>query len=197
MPLIACPDCEKHVSDSAPSCIHCGLPLRSGTEVAAETAPQRVVPIGAIALQQSAYSCPKCGSEDTKKLSVLWRDGVQSINTRTAGVGVAGGRLGVGVAATQGIAQSASSQIAAPPTPKEVKGLGWAVLFGFIAFTSITQLSVGGFIFAAIFAWLSYSAFKRWTALGEYNKNVHPGLLREWESTYRCGRCENMYVLGE
>lgn len=29
MALIKCPDCNKEVSDAAPSCIHCGRPLKA------------------------------------------------------------------------------------------------------------------------------------------------------------------------
>lgn len=29
MPLLSCPDCNKDVSDSAPSCPHCGRPMKN------------------------------------------------------------------------------------------------------------------------------------------------------------------------
>lgn len=32
MPLITCPDCEKQISDAAPSCIHCGRPTEAGLQ---------------------------------------------------------------------------------------------------------------------------------------------------------------------
>lgn len=196
MPLVACPDCEKHVSDAAPSCIHCGRPLRTGTEVAAQTAPQRVVNIGSIAVQQSAYSCPRCGSEDTKKLSVLWRDGVQSINTTTTGVGLAGGHVGVGAARTQGVAQSTSSAIAAPPPRQEEKGMGAAILLAVVAFFAFITFSFGGFMIALIAGAFAGVSLNTWKGAVEYNRTVHPGLMSRWEGSYRCGRCENMYVLG-
>ena len=196
MPLVACPDCEKHVSDAAPACIHCGRPLRTGTEVAAQTAPQRVVNIGAIAMQQSAYSCPRCGSEDTKKLSVLWRDGVQSINTTTAGVGIAGGHVGVGAARTQGIAQSSSSAIAAPPPRQEEKGMGAFIVLAAVACLAFFSFSAGGIMIALMAGGCAYLSFNTWKKAVDYNRDVHPGLMSRWEGSYRCSRCENMYVLG-
>jgi hypothetical protein len=32
MPLVKCPDCGNQISDSAPSCIHCGRPMRESKE---------------------------------------------------------------------------------------------------------------------------------------------------------------------
>lgn len=39
MPLIACPDCQTHVSDAAPACPRCGRPI------AAQWQQQRPVPV--------------------------------------------------------------------------------------------------------------------------------------------------------
>jgi uncharacterized membrane protein YvbJ len=37
MPLITCPDCQKEVSDSAPTCIHCGRVNRQVNKKSQET----------------------------------------------------------------------------------------------------------------------------------------------------------------
>lgn len=38
MPLIACPDCRREISDAAPACPHCGRPALQQTQ-SAESAP--------------------------------------------------------------------------------------------------------------------------------------------------------------
>jgi len=50
MPLKACPDCSKDVSDAAPACPHCGRPLISTVETAI-----------------MGIRCPNCWSCDYKK----------------------------------------------------------------------------------------------------------------------------------
>ena len=39
MPLIICPDCSKQISDQAPTCIHCGCPIRSSAGPALSAQP--------------------------------------------------------------------------------------------------------------------------------------------------------------
>jgi hypothetical protein len=194
MPLITCPDCEKSVSDSSANCIHCGCPLGG---VATEAKP--TVQVAAIAAAPSAYACPKCGSEETKKLSVIWRDGVQAINTGTVGVAV-GLDMSVAVAGarTQGTAQNASSMIAAPPKKQDEKGIGTMFAFTLVALFGLLILpaSWGGLVILLIGVGVVYGAYQSRKAKIEFNRTKHPELMRAWEHSYRCGRCENMYTVG-
>jgi hypothetical protein len=193
MPLLACPDCEKPVSDTSASCIHCGRPM--SVAVAAPAAPTSV-PVTMIASAPSAYACPKCGSEDTKKLSVIWRDGVQAINTGTVGVAVGLDRsVAIAGARTQGTAQNASSMIAAPPKKQEQKGIGAAVVFTLVALFGLLLFSWGGLLIAVIAGGVVYASIKSYRAKVEFNRTQHPLLMQQWESSYRCGRCENVYSL--
>jgi len=48
MALIECPDCQKEVSDSAPSCPNCGAPISQGAE-------------------SNRRMCKKCGRETIHK----------------------------------------------------------------------------------------------------------------------------------
>lgn len=45
MPLIACPDCKKEISDTAENCLHCGRPM------------------------STAIKCPNCKSTNVEKIS--------------------------------------------------------------------------------------------------------------------------------
>lgn len=57
MPLIVCPDCGGNVSSEAPTCPHCGRPVK---QVSA-TAPA----------VSSARSCPHCGAHAVGKVRGL------------------------------------------------------------------------------------------------------------------------------
>ena len=59
MPLIACPDCGRQISDAAPVCIGCGRPMDGR---GARGAPAAVHAIPA-SVPRSGYGCPKCGGE--------------------------------------------------------------------------------------------------------------------------------------
>ncbi len=64
MPLITCPDCEKQISDIAPSCIHCGRPMKDSASVPKLNAALTLVP------------CPKCHSTDiTDNLAKVVQEG--------------------------------------------------------------------------------------------------------------------------
>jgi len=196
MPLITCPDCEKSVSDNASNCIHCGRPMTGGTAVMTEPAPIASVAVPAMVSAPSPYACPKCSSEDTKKLSVIWRDGVQAINATTAGVAVGLNRsIAVGAARTQGTAQNASSAIASPPKKQEEKGIGAAFVFTFVALFGLLLFSWGGLAIALIAGGVVYASIKGWRAKREFNRTMHPQLMQTWENTYRCSRCETVYEL--
>ncbi|MDO8610102.1 MAG: zinc-ribbon domain-containing protein [bacterium] len=58
MALIKCPDCQKMISDSAETCIHCGRPSTSGkTDFNA-----RLAEIGHKSIVTHIPKCPTCGS---------------------------------------------------------------------------------------------------------------------------------------
>ena len=67
----------------------------------------------------SHLDCTACQSRQTKRLSVVYEQGLSNINTasNTGGMGLGFGGLGVGIARsrTRGVSQTALSQKAAPP----------------------------------------------------------------------------------
>jgi DNA-directed RNA polymerase subunit RPC12/RpoP len=64
MPLIDCPDCAKKISDAAPSCIHCGRPMKDHAAAQKLSAALTLAP------------CPKCGSTNVKdKLAEVVQEG--------------------------------------------------------------------------------------------------------------------------
>lgn len=64
MPLINCPDCENKISDSAPTCIHCGRPMKEPAAAPKLNAALTLAP------------CPKCKSTNvTDRLAEVVQEG--------------------------------------------------------------------------------------------------------------------------
>lgn len=132
--------------------------------------------------------CPDCGSENTRKLQVIYEDGTNQINTtsHTAGAGI-GGALGIGGASTKtsGVSQSTLAKKLAPPFRKSMK---WPVIFillglvlaSFKAYEiAVILIAVGG-----IQIYLK----------AKYNKNEWPELYKNWSMSWHCDKCGKVYA---
>ena len=136
--------------------------------------------------------CPKCSSDNTQRLEVVYESGTQQIRTMSNTVG-GGGAYGGGpfggaaVTSTSGTQQTASAQKAAPPTKKSYIG---PVLLSVISFPVLFNPSVEYFVFAAactaLAVWL-------WRRASDYNTNVWPGLKKLWLESWMCNKCGNIY----
>lgn len=137
-------------------------------------------------------NCPSCSSEATQKLSLVYEGGYSDINTTSSsvGLGLAGGRLGVGAGKTRttGVSQTAASQKAAPPAKKAyVKPLLW--IFGGFILASVfvpkatilwNLLWIGGSI-----AWIVHAY--------RYNAGIWPNLKSIWDRSFVCNRCSHTF----
>lgn len=192
MPLIRCPECAKEISSAAPQCVNCGHPIAVLAAPAATPVPydRRGSDRGA----PSAFSCPSCGSEQAKKLSLLHESGIAQLDTRTRGVGVTmGGSIGVGGARTRGTSQTELSRRVAPPPPKSIATDFWISAATFIVLVLMTQGWSAGPMFALIgavglFAWLA----RRTRA---YNRDVWQPARATWERSAMCERCGEIFEL--
>lgn len=130
--------------------------------------------------------CPKCNSDNTQKLSVIFESGTNSINTTgyVAGTGL-GSIVGIGGAATKmsGTSQSLLAERVAPPAKKKYKWPMVSILFGVFLLGTVNWLSAvliaGGVIFN-ILAW-------------KYNSDQWPGLHQTWLSSWCCNKCGAVY----
>jgi len=136
--------------------------------------------------------CPKCSSDNTQRLEVIYESGTQQIRTvsNTVGGGGAygGGAFGGGgVTSTSGTQQTGSAKKAAPPTKKSYIG---AILLGIVAFPVLFNPSVEYFLIAggctALAVWLGRRA-------RDYNMNVWPGLKKIWSESWMCNKCGSIY----
>lgn len=139
--------------------------------------------------------CPKCQSENTQRLEVVYENGTTNIDThsKTVGGGLAGSSLG-GAAAytnTTGTSQTRMAEKASPPAKKNTaQAVGAAIGFSFPAYLF---LSDGSFMWGGIFLLLIAGSIwlaKEWIA---YNSNVWPSLYDNWSKSWICHKCGNIF----
>lgn len=145
--------------------------------------------------------CPRCGSTEFTKLSLLYEQGSSTFHARSGGVGLAigtgGADLVLGQARTKGEFQTKLSNRVSPPHKwsywKTVTGglIGLLVL-EFILGYAHTFLGYGG-NFRQQISWLgwSYVGFLVFV-LGlvvSYNSRTFPKRYRAWDRSYICRRC--------
>ena len=187
--LLACPTCERQVSPAASACPGCGHPLREAPRHVA--APQLFA-----APAPSPFACPRCRSEQVTRFPVLWQDGMNALQLTTASLSQGGG---AGVAFTGGTSQTVSSAAAAPPRLLYGGGAAkWAFVGGPLLFL-VTWAVFGGTWYAGVFALavgglVSTLNYRKWQAIRAWNRDEFPRVYHQWENTYRCGRCGEVYV---
>lgn len=144
-----------------------------------------------------SIECPKCGATEVRKLSLIYDEGLSTINTQsqTVGFGFGGGGMATGSAGTStvGRQQTALSKRAAPPAKK----LWWlwggaAAVAAPMALGGILHPGLGTLLLIGFTAWAVRSAMKG----REYNGQVLPGLLDRWQRSWMCNRCGDMFVAG-
>ena len=131
-------------------------------------------------------SCPKCGSDDAKYLSVVHESGLSSVNTRTEGAiyNHRATKRNATTATTTGTVQSATSAKASPPTRRALKFAFLLAVVGLVLLSRHTAL--GLLPLTAGILWL----YVAWT----YNRRVHPYQYQVWEQSAMCQRCGTVFV---
>lgn len=134
--------------------------------------------------------CPKCESENTQRLEVVYHGGTQDINTTSMTVGGAHGvAFGIGGAATKtsGQSQSILAQRAAPPSKKSYKWALLIMLIGFVSMAPGTAVAViTGLLIMAAGGYLGKNVF-------QFNSNQFPTLFQEWLDSWLCNKCGTVY----
>ncbi len=145
-------------------------------------------------------ACPKCTSGEVRKLSMIYKEGLSIITTRTqsAGSGMAVGGGGVafgsgrGSATTTGKQQTALSKEASPPGKKHA--ILWsiaAVIMGIWTLSSFFPISLGSLLLLGATVLAGRFALKGF----QWNKEEYPGLYARWEQSFMCNRCGEVFVL--
>ena len=141
-------------------------------------------------------ACPKCSTTEVRKLSLIYNEGLSIINTVSHGTGAAvgsGGGMAFGSHSshTTGRQQTGLSKQAAPPEKKHwILWSSCAVVCGFIALSGLSHPGFGTLVAIGL-AVLSV----RFALKGkEYNAQVLPGLLQQWDRSFMCNRCGEKFV---
>jgi len=134
--------------------------------------------------------CPKCNSDNTQRLEVVYHGGTQDINTTGATVGGAhgGGIFGLGGAVTKttGQSQSILAQKAAPPSKKPYKWGSIFLLVGTVLLSGPTGILLTGIGFIALGGYMVYSAY-------QFNSKEWPTLHQCWLDSWLCNKCGTTY----
>jgi hypothetical protein len=133
--------------------------------------------------------CPKCHSENTQRLEVVYQSGTHNISTNSETVGASySGRIGAGAAHTEtsGTSQSMLAGKASPP-PKQTMGfaivmviVGVLCLQGGVMWKLIGLLVGGGGIYFIHLA-------------RQFNSQVWPELYQTWLESWMCHKCGTIY----
>ncbi|HEX8431190.1 MAG TPA: hypothetical protein VF625_07875 [Longimicrobium sp.] len=208
MPLISCEDCGHSVSTRAVACPQCGCPgAGASLALAPFAAPLPPAapdsndvlpaayaspPLPALAAEPGhprvALSCPQCGSDNVRRLALIYREGLTQVSLATGGAGAGWGGAGGLAAGTSGRQQTMASVGAAPPVPTGM-GLGLALgLLGvLLAVGAGTMGIVVGLVLLAVSGVAVYGAWN-------HNQAEYPRLLQAWEKTFMCQRCGERFV---
>lgn len=127
------------------------------------------------------FACPKCGSENIQRCSVIYRQGTVSHSyTSTSG------DYSVD---TSGVESTELAQSVAPPEKKETHW-GKMIVAGFFA---VDAFVVDYTILAIILGLLTVGLFQTSQEASEYNDKQWPIDYKNWENTYFCHRCGNYF----
>ncbi len=134
--------------------------------------------------------CEKCGSENTQKLEMAFDGGTQGISTtsHTAGVGSLSGALGLGgsITKTSGTAMSVLAQKASPPAKRKLKAPIVSLVIGLLVVGGGGVATAIGLAALAAGGYFGYTAF-------QFNSTVWPDLYAEWQESWLCHKCGNIY----
>lgn len=164
-------------------------------------------------------TCPNCGSDNVRKISTVFSEGISS--SKGSVIGYAGG-IGLGVGMTNNTSQTLLSLRTAPPSRKKLKfcekiGLVFCVIVILfmgvlgpiaIASTQMSHVPAGvpksivsqhkaseGLIMMLIIptAIILYFIVKM-ILNNKYNRETWPELMEHWHNQYICLKCETVFI---
>jgi hypothetical protein len=121
------------------------------------------------------FNCPKCGSENIRKFSSIYRDGLSDLAGRNF----------------YGTSQTVSSQIASPPfSPSQFLRRCCFFIIPLLFLGHIGRSPVFftvGILLGVICA----------IACRIYASTIYRDSLQIWNNTYLCQRCDSAFILGQ
>lgn len=125
--------------------------------------------------------CPRCGSRSTKALPVLHQDRVRHSQYRRRGSSWTKRGWSFNGSTTRGVSMTRAAQIAAPPVPALAKFLGVGIPTIPLLGALIDGWPGVGYALIALVVLTFMVAVA--------NGNADVARMKEWGSSFRCGRC--------
>ena len=152
------------------------------------------------------YVCPACKSENIQRLSVVYESGISNVHAQSSGVATGHGVRVTATTNTTGTVQTSASRRAAPPAKRSIIRLIISIGAIFILINGFFAIIISTFWrnshnFAELVVFIAAAAFcitlgARWLKKAtHYNKNIYPHLMREWNNSYLCNRCNNIFEI--
>lgn len=129
------------------------------------------------------FCCPKCGSENIQSCPVIYQSGTvgHSYTSRSGNYEID----------TSGTESTALAQSVAPPAQKDTSW-GAMIVTGLIAGFALKE---GSLIIAGIFGLAAVGSFMMSQEASEYNEKQWPKEYKNWERSYLCHRCGNIFIM--
>jgi len=152
------------------------------------------------------YACPACKSENIQRLSAVYESGISNVHTQSSGVATGHGVRVTATTNTTGTVQTSASRRAAPPTKRSIIRLIISIGAIFMLINGVFAIIIGTFLknshnFTELAAFISAAVFcimigAQWLKKAtHYNKNIYPILMRKWNDSYLCNRCNNIFEI--
>ena len=138
-------------------------------------------------------TCPKCKSENTQKLSGIVASGTSQSQSQSVGSvgGTVGGSAAFGVTSSTTTTTTQSVLAKKLAAPKKKPTILLLVGFGFLML--IAWGMFGKFLGILVAGGLGYFGWTLYVKNVAYNATVFPGLFDQWNNSFYCHRCENVF----
>lgn len=134
--------------------------------------------------------CPECGSENIKRLEVIYDEGTSN----QSGLALLVGTGGEGAAVTAGRSKTQLAQKCSPPKKKGYESLILAILLAVLCFCLMEAGAWLWFFLPAVGVIFSiFLATKTW----EFNKTSWPKLYDSWLKSWCCLKCGCFFQIDE
>lgn len=129
------------------------------------------------------FACPKCGSDNIQKCSVIYQQGTvgHSYTSRSGDYSVE----------TSGVESTELARSVAPP-PQKSTNWGWMIIAGIF---TVASFGDGYPILGVILALVTICLFQDSKESSDYNNNQWPRDYRAWQNSYLCYRCGHYFQL--
>ncbi|WP_379540676.1 hypothetical protein [Novosphingobium pokkalii] len=138
-----------------------------------------------------SLDCPGCGSDNVRRLSLVYEDGLHAFAGDGRDAAVALGTPGLGVqlgsSKARGTIQTAASAIATPPARHSYR----PGLFLMIIALALVGPILGSRLVALALFLLGAVLLGRAV---RYNRTIWPDDLLRWRATFRCQRCGRSFI---